>query len=151
DIPDELMPQTDGQPMDSDWHRLCMCLLLESVTCQFQGRDDYYVSGNMCVYYSREQVLNKDLLGPDFFFVKDVNRCPQRTRWIVWREGMHYPDVIIELLSESTFKEDLGRKKEIYERVFRTSECYCYDPETDALGGWRLHRRKYQPLQVNTK
>jgi len=151
-IPDELMPETDGQPMDSDWHRLCMCLLLEVVTCRFEGRDDYYVSGNSCIYYSEEQVLNRDFLGPDFFFVKNVSRLTERTRWIVWREGMRYPDTIIELLSESTAKEDLGPKKRIYEQVFKTSEYFCYDPELEVLGGWRLDRKgHYQQLSTNAK
>jgi Uma2 family endonuclease len=149
-IPDALMPETDGQPMDSDWHRLCMCLLLEVVACRFQGRDDYYVSGNSCIYYSEEQVLKRDFLGPDFFFVKNVKRLPERTRWIVWREGMRFPDAIIELLSESTAKEDLGPKKRIYERVFKTAEYFCYDPDTEVLGGWRLDKKgNYQSLVTN--
>jgi Uma2 family endonuclease len=151
-ITDELMPETDGQPRDSDWHRLCMCLLLEVVACRFQGRDDYYASGNSCVYYSAEQVLKRDFLGPDFFFVKDVPRHPKRTRWIVWREGMRYPDAVIELLSESTAKEDLGPKKRIYEKVFKTSEYFCYDPDMEVLGGWRLDKDgNYQQLSTNDK
>jgi hypothetical protein len=104
----------------------------------------------MCVYYSKEQVLKKDFLGPDFFFVKDVNRLP-RTRWIVWREGMRYPDAIIELLSASTAKEDLGRKKDIYEKVFQTAEYCCYDPEAQFLRGWRLHQGHYESLTANEK
>jgi Uma2 family endonuclease len=151
-IPDELMPETDGQPMDSDWHRLCMCLLLEVVTCRFQGHDDYYVSGNSCIYYSEEQVLKRDFLGPDFFFVKNVDRLPKRTRWIVWREGMRFPNAIIELLSESTAKEDLGPKKHTYEKVFKTSEYFCYDPDTEVLGGWRLDKKgNYQSLSANDR
>lgn len=30
-IPDHLMPETDGKPMDSEWHRDCMVLLIEVV------------------------------------------------------------------------------------------------------------------------
>ena len=53
-----------------------------------------------------------------------------------------YPDVIIELLSPTTAKEDRTTKKRIYEQTFHTSEYYLYDPDTQQLEGWRLGPRK---------
>lgn len=153
-IPDELMPEADGMPMESAWQRLCMCLLIEVIACRFKGRDDFYVGGNMCMYYSHEQVMKKDFLGPDFFFVKNINRWPQRTRWIVWLEGMRTPTVIVELLSPSTAARDLGEKKRIYEREFQTPEYFCYAPETNLLQGWRLTEPDgghYEPLLPNER
>ena len=34
--------ETDGRPMDSDWHRMCMELLLNVISFHFRNRDDYY-------------------------------------------------------------------------------------------------------------
>jgi hypothetical protein len=54
--------------------------------------------------------------------------------------------VIIELLSPKTRRVDLTTKKDVYERVFRTPEYFCYDPQTRRLRGWRLTGQVYEPL-----
>lgn len=103
----------------------------------------------MCIYYSEKQVLKKDFLGPDFFYVKDSQRRPMRDRWIVWREGMRYPNAIIELLSPSTKKKDRGKKKTIYETTFKTADYFLYDPKTKDLSGFHLVNGIYEPLTPN--
>jgi Uma2 family endonuclease len=40
--------------------------------------------------------------------------------------GCIYPDVIVELLSDSTAAQDKGTKKDIYERVFKTSDYFVF-------------------------
>ena len=57
--------------------------------------------------------------GPDFFLVLDVDNR-ERKSWVVWQEGMRFPDIIIELLSDTTREIDKGEKKTLYERVFHT-------------------------------
>lgn len=64
---------------------------------------------------------------------------------------MRYPDAIIELLSPSTKKKDRGKKKEIYEKTFRTPEYFPYDPKTRQLDGLRLVRGKYRPVAPNER
>ncbi|HEY4573317.1 MAG TPA: Uma2 family endonuclease, partial [Thermoanaerobaculia bacterium] len=56
------------------------------------------------------------------------------------------PDLIVELLSPSTAHIDRGVKKELYARVFRTSEYYMYDPDTRKLEGFWLAGGAYQPM-----
>jgi len=46
---------------------------------------------------------------------------------VVWEEGKA-PDVIIELLSESTATQDKTVKKEIYQNQMRFPEYFWYDP-----------------------
>jgi hypothetical protein len=60
---------------------------------------------------------------------------------------MRFPDLIIELLSPSTRKIDLEDKKELYERVFKTTEYFVYDLDSQELAGFRLVGPHYQPLQ----
>jgi Uma2 family endonuclease len=149
--PEEELVETDGVPLDSDWHRLEIGLLAEIVKQWLRRRTDYYVGGNMFTYYHVKGVRRRRFRGPDFFFVKGASRTPIRRYWVVWEEGC-YPNTIIELLSPSTSKEDLTTKKEIYEKVFRTPDYFCYDPDTQHLRGWRLNERKrYELLIPNDK
>ncbi|MBI2875999.1 MAG: Uma2 family endonuclease, partial [Candidatus Tectomicrobia bacterium] len=74
-----------------------------------------------------------------------------RGAWVVWEEGGRYPNLIVELLSPTTAKEDKTVKKEIYEQTFRTPEYYCYDPETEELIGWRLNGGGYQPIRPDER
>src|SRR5688572_6664925 len=49
-----LLPAEDGTPMESPWHRAGTNLLIESITYHWRDRDDYYVGGNMFIYYLDE-------------------------------------------------------------------------------------------------
>ncbi len=149
-LPQVQLVETDGIPLESHWHVLQIALLIELLAYWFRGRDDYYVGGNMFIYFSEEQARNRDYRGPDFFYVAGVNRLPLRPYWAVWQEGGRYPDVIIELLSPTAAKADRTTKKALYERTFRTSEYYCYDPDTQQLDGWRLGpRQRYRSIPPN--
>ncbi|MGQ4806967.1 hypothetical protein NKDENANG_00305 [Candidatus Entotheonellaceae bacterium PAL068K] len=149
-LPQVELIDSDGEPLDSEWHRFAINVLIESLLSHLlQQRDDFYVGGNMFVYFSEEQARNRDFRGPDFFFVDHVNRTPMRRYWAVWQEGGRYPDMIVELLSPSTAVEDRTVKKAIYEQIFHTSEYYCYDPYTQQLEGWRLVCGCYRPIEPN--
>lgn len=126
-------------------------LLLEQVRYVLREQQNYFVGGNMFIYFSREQARNRDFRGPDFFFVKGVRWDPLRPYWAIWDEGGRYPNVIIELLSPTTAEEDLNTKKDVYQDTFRTPEYYCYDPDTQLLQGWRLAGQVYEPLQANNE
>lgn len=140
--------EEDGFPLESDWHRLAMTLLIELVGIHLHGRDDYFVGGNMFIYYSTKQARDEDFRGPDFFFVWEAALNPPRRYWAVWEEDGRYPDVIIELTSPTTAKEDHGAKKQTYERIFKTSEYFIYDPDKKKLEGWRLNgEQRYQPIE----
>jgi Uma2 family endonuclease len=153
---EEILPKVeliedDGEPMESDWHVKQMVLLIDCVEQHFHARNDFYVGGNMFVYFSEEQARNRDFRGPDFFFVSDTTRKPLRRYWCVWQEGGRTPDAVIELSSPTTIDVDHGEKKRIYERQLRVGDYFCYDPETQLLEGWTLVRKRYQPLKPNEK
>ncbi len=141
--------EDDGEPMESDWHVKAMLSLMSSIDQHFRDRDDYYVGGNMFIYFSAQQARNRDFRGPDFYFVWNTTRRPLRKYWAVWLEDGRTPDVVIELCSPSTIKEDHGRKKKIYESTLHVSDYFCYDPETGILEGWTLKNKKYIPLKPN--
>ena len=147
----------DGEPLDSNWHRIQMSLFI-NVTRQAmaeRGQTDFFVGANMFVYYSYEQARDiaadpegsKQFRGPDIFFVGDVPRRQGRQAWVVWEEAGRFPDVIIEILSPSTMKKDRTVKKDLYARTFRTAEYYLYRMETQTLEAFRLVGGEYQPVK----
>lgn len=150
-IPKVKLIDSDGEPLESAWHVYQIYLLIDLVHGHFAGRDDYFVGGNMFIYYSLEQAKKLNYRGPDFFFVKAVKGKKKRKFWVVWEEDGRYPDVIIELLSPSTARTDLTTKKQLYERTFHTHEYFCYDPDKQQLRGWRINSSQEYDEIVPTK
>ena len=139
------LPDSDGVPLETPWHWAQIGLLVAVLYCRFRGRTDFFAGGNMFIYYSLEQAMNRDYRGPDFFFVNDVDGTRPRRFWAVWQEDSRLPDMIVELLSPTTAEEDRTTKRRIYERTFRTPEYFLYDPDTQQLEGYRLNaKRRYQ-------
>jgi len=143
----EDLPYDDGVPMESEMHVLQMGLLTESLRIGWADRNDFYVGGNMFVYFSELQSKKNDFRGPDVFVVLDTVRKVRRS-WVVWEEGGRTPDVVIEITSPSTEAVDRGEKKRIYARVLRTPEYFLYDPFEKRLEGYRLDadRGEYEPM-----
>ncbi|WP_437945809.1 Uma2 family endonuclease [Sorangium sp. So ce296] len=143
---DEL-PHDDGEPMESDRHRKQMLLLIESLDLFWKDRDDVYVSGNMAIYFSELQTMKNDFRGPDVFVVLDTVRRDRKS-WVVWQENGRTPDLVIELLSESTESVDRGEKMRIYAKVLRVPEYFLFDPMKNLLEGYALDvgSRAYRPM-----
>ncbi|MCU0568350.1 MAG: Uma2 family endonuclease [Oculatellaceae cyanobacterium Prado106] len=142
----------DGEPLESNRHRIAMNVLIDSALAALAARLDSFVGGNMFVYYSQNQAMNRDFRGPDFFVALEVDGSRERKGWVTWQEGGRYPDVIIELLSPSTEIIDRTVKKDLYERVFRTADYFIFDPfNANEFEGWHLVNQRYQPLQPNSQ
>jgi Uma2 family endonuclease len=99
----------------------------------------------MFVYFSAAQLKNEEFKGPDFFAVLGVPKR-ERKSWVVWEEGKA-PDVVIELLSESTAQADKTEKKETYQDRLRVPEYFWYDPfNPEDWAGFILRDGKYESL-----
>ncbi|MFK0731838.1 MAG: Uma2 family endonuclease [Gloeotrichia echinulata GP01] len=139
---------SDEPPLESDLHRLQMTLLIQCLEWLWRNRNDFYASGNITIYYSPRQRKSEDFRGPDFFVVLGTQRQPRKS-WVVWQEDGNYPNVIVELLSNSTAATDKGLKKQIYQDTFRTPEYFWFDPNNLEFAGFVLVAGKYQPLTPN--
>lgn len=141
----------DGEPLESNRHRIAMNVLIDSTLEALKDRDDFFTGGNMFVYYSREQRMNRDFRGPDYFVTLEVDGQRERQGWVVWEEQGRYPDVIVELMSPSTAKIDKTVKKDLYEGTFHTLDYYVYNPfDPSSLEGWHLNaQRHYEPITPN--
>jgi len=163
-LPFELVYE-DGEPLDSPWHREQLYLALDLIPQAMaeQGRTDFYAGGNNFVYYSVEQarevaqeeeqgLKKRAFRGPDVFWVGGVDPTREREAWIAWEEDGRLPDFILELLSPSTARNDRTVKKDLYARVFGTSEYFLYDPQRRKLEGFRLAAPGiYRPLVPDTQ
>jgi len=136
-------PASDGKPMgETEKHVLQLAQLLEGLRTYFAHVPDVYVAGNMLVYYVPGNI--RRYVVPDLFVVKGIEKR-QRRIYRLWSEGKA-PDFILELLSEKTRQQDKGRKKQLYQDRFQTSEYFLFDPDTEELTGYRRVGRKYRPL-----
>ena len=53
-------------------------------------RTDFYISGNLTVYYSAKESQKRDFRGPDVFVVLGTEKRDRRS-WVLWEEGGKYP------------------------------------------------------------
>jgi Uma2 family endonuclease len=136
---------SDEPPLETDFHRQQIDLLIRLLNYWWCDRQDFYISGNLTVYYNTQQLKSRDFLGPDVFAVLNTERKDRRS-WAIWEEGGKYPDIVIELLSDSTAKVDKGRKKDLYQNIWRLPEYYWFHPETLEFAGFRLTPQGYAPI-----
>jgi len=150
--------ESDEPPLESSLHLQQMLLLIQCLNWWWRDINkinNYFVGGNMTVYYSPRQIKTKDFRGPDFFLVLDTENCDScgalryRNNWVVWEEDGKYPNLIIELLSPSTASTDKGLKKQIYQDIFRTPEYFWFNPQNLEFAGFILFGGTYQPIEPN--
>lgn len=149
---------SDEPPLESDRHLRQILLFLASLEWWWRDRpdapesrrDNFFAAGNLTIYYSTRQRQSEDFRGPDFFVVLDTE-YRERKSWVVWAEDGRYPNVIIEILSESTAQVDKGLKKQIYQDIFRTPEYFWFDPDSLEFNGFRLSERMHYAAIVPTE
>jgi len=145
----EDLPCDDGEPMETELHGKQMDLTLDYGRWLLRSRDAY-VTGNMAYYFSATQARKNDFKAPDLMFILEV---PNRIRksWVVWEEEGKNPDVIIELLSDTTAANDLGKKKDLYGRFLGIPEYFVFDPLTGELQGWRNGAQGFEAIAPDAR
>jgi Uma2 family endonuclease len=142
-------PTSDGKPMaETELHARDMIDLIETLRDHFAADPDVYVWGNLLLYY-KEGDASKSV-APDVFFVRGVPKEPPRDTYLLWREGKG-PDVVIEVTSKSTRRDDEEKKLALYRDVLKVPEYFLFDPTEEylrpSLKGYRLRRRRYVPIE----
>jgi len=141
---------SDEPELESDFHRDQIDLLLRLMRWYWRDRDDVYFSGNTTVYYDPEQRTNRNFRGPDIFVAFGAEKR-RRNSWMVWREGGNYPDVVFELLSDSTAKTDRTTKKTLYQNEWALPNYFWFHPETKEFRGFELVNGQYQDIHPNSR
>lgn len=139
-------PTSDGKPMgENDVHRSQMAELIMTLEHYFKDAPDVYVTGNLLWFY--QQGNKRRHYSPDVMVAFGVPKGP-RQNYLQWQEKC-VPQVVIELASTSTRREDLGRKFHFYEAE-GVEEYYMFDAREDFVAprfrANRLLNGKYIPV-----
>jgi Uma2 family endonuclease len=137
-------PTSDGKPMgETDLHRQDMVDVIEVLEDYFAADPMVYVSGNLLLFYERGN--RRKHVSPDAFVVRGVSKLPPRDYYLLWEEGKA-PDVVIEITSKTTRRED-QKKRLIYREILKVLEYFQFDPTRDylkpPLQGFRLVQDDY--------
>lgn len=146
---EDQLPSSDGIPMETNRHVLQMILLMETLKQGWADRSDFFVGGNMFVYFSPDQVMNEDFRGPDVFVALGVSPRSRKS-WVVWQEGKA-PHVVIELLSDISAHRDRTEKKLVYQDKLRVPEYFWYDPWSGEQAGFALREGVYEPIEPDAE
>ena len=95
------------------------------------------LGANTAIHFKRELILV-----PDLVFVARKREGIIKDTFI---EGS--PDLVMEILSETTRENDLGRKLEIYKR-YSVKEIWIIDPEEKSIQLNRLLKKDYKTKKV---
>jgi Uma2 family endonuclease len=147
-MPDATQIESDEPEMESSLHYAQLALLVSCLEWLWCDRTDFFIGANLTIYFSRQQLKNRDFRGPDFFLVKQTQKHPRKS-WVVWEEEGKYPNLIIELLFNSTAETDRALKKMLYQKRFHTHEYFWFSPDTLEFAGFRLSGQQYQPIALD--
>lgn len=146
-VEDPLYPSSDGLPMAESSEQLGVMVDGVSVLRNRyrERRADVFVGGDLLMYYQRGDPTKR--VAPDVFVIFGV-ADGLRKAYRLWDEGKA-PDFVLEVASKSTWREDVGRKRDLYERLgFR--EYWLFDPHggflRPVLQGLALEGGKYREL-----
>jgi Uma2 family endonuclease len=136
-------PTSDGRPMaESNLHRKVMADLIAALERHFLDDPLAWAGGNFLLYF--EKGNPRASVSPDVVLVRGIEKW-DRPLYKLWEEGRP-PDFVIEVTSNSTRREDLSKKKDLYERL-GVSEYFLFDPTGDYLNprlqGYRLEQGRF--------
>lgn len=144
---DPTYPTRDGRPLgETDYHRRVIIDLIGALELHFAGQQ-VYVSGDLLLFY--EPGNRRRHVCPDVLVTKGL-KLGDRLNYILWEEGLP-PNMVIEVTSKTTRREDLEDKFVIYRDKIRVAEYFLFDPLGDylkpQLQGFRLRGGEYVPIR----
>ena len=147
---DELYPDSDGKPMAvSDLHRRILMRTLQVLDAHFEERPEVYVSGDILMYYVEGDPRKS--VSPDVLVAFGLGKKPRRS-YLVWKEGK-VPDFAMEFSSKGTYRNDLGRKMELYASL-GIQDYFLYDAEglylSSPIMGFTLVDGLYAPISAGS-
>ena len=142
-------PESDGEPVaESDFQYVPLTYATSALSVHFSEEPDIYVTGDMLIYFVEGDPTKS--VAPDVFLIPKLDKR-LRTSYFMWLEGQ-VPIFIMEITSNSTWRDDIGRKRDLYES-WGVAEYWMYDPTeetrlTPLLQGFRLVDGVYEPIEV---
>ena len=122
----------------------------------YKHSPDVFATGDGFIFYDESDGNRR--VGPDFLIAFGVDavyiRDSKMPNYLVWEIGK-VPDFVMEVASESTWRNDLGHKRELYERL-GIQEYWRFDHNDgeyygQPLAGERLVDGVYQPYEISVE
>ena len=130
-------------------HQEAMIELIHGLRDHFADDPEVYVAGNMFLYFVEGDPRRN--VSPDVMFIRGVPKTVRDT-YKTWEEGGKAPDLVVEVSSKSTRREDLRTKLALYRDELKVREYFLFDPLGEYLKprfrGFRLVGDEYQPIPM---
>ena len=142
-------PEENGEPMAvTDLHRRILIRTLQVLDEHFRKDPGAYISGDILIYYVEGDPRKS--VSPDVLVAFGLGK-KNRGNYLVWVEGK-VPDFAMEFSSKNTYRNDLGRKMELYAALGIQDYFLCdieglYLPSP--LMGWTLFDGVYVPVSAD--
>ncbi len=138
--------ERDGKPMaETPVHQEVMIELIVGLRDWFADDPQVYVAGNLFVYFVEGHPTHN--VSPDVMVVRGVDRDRDRNSSKTWEDGGIGPDLVVEVSSKSTRRDDLRHKFLLYRDDLRVREYILFDPLGEylkpRLQGFRLEGDDY--------
>ena len=145
-------PETDGMPLpDGRYQSERLYDLITMLKVFFMLRDDVVVGEDMFIYYVEGNP--RLTVAPDCFVLIGVGEESflRNNTYLLWDVGKA-PDFVLEIGSPSTWRQDLGPKRDLYARL-GVGEYWMFDPSGGdhygfALRGETLVDEEYRLLDM---
>ncbi|MCL6753614.1 Uma2 family endonuclease [Nostoc sp. CCCryo 231-06] len=136
-------PSSDSEPLAESYLHIYAILTTLEVIKQYLAGRQATVLADQFLYYA--QGFPKLRVAPDVMVIFDVPPGG-RDSYKVWEEGQ-VPQVVFEMTSQGTQKQDQEQKKNLYEQL-GILEYWLFDPKgewiEEKLRGYRLDGETYQ-------
>lgn len=146
-------PSGDGKPMAETGILVEAMVALKRLLEVWlkDRRPDAYIGIDMFWYW--EKGNRRAHQTPDLFVALGIpDPKARRNSFRSWLEGGAIPAVIFEMASQKTWQENLGKKRELYEKV-GVKEYFIFDPLREFMEswvvGWRLARKRYREVKAD--
>ena len=148
-----LYPETDGKPLpDGEYQAPLYVDIVGTLQTHFSNRPDVHVNGNTMFYY--EEGNPRRVISPDCYVAigVDIERIYRNNTYLLWEMGKP-PDFVMEIGSPSTWRNDLGPKRDLYARL-GIGEYWRYDGTggdfyREPLVGEYLEDGEYHRFELN--
>ena len=140
--------ERDDEIGESSVHIKLLASLLSILKLYFKNRQDVFLSGNMNLYF--EKGNSRKWFAPDLLVAFGVPNV-ERSSYLLFREKV-FPQVIFEIASEKTWRNDIDEKLRTYEQ-YGAEEYYVLDPEyaylSAPLMAYRRENDKLSPVKIS--
>jgi Uma2 family endonuclease len=129
-----IYPESDGQPMADNTKQFRWIVAIEqNLDWMYADDPNVFVAGDLFWYpvEGRNTIVN----APDVMVVLGRPKS-DRGSYKQWEEDGIAPQVVFEIRSPSNSQIEMDKKLLFYDR-YEVEEYYIYNPDKNALSGWR--------------